>query len=257
MPTLVPSPDLYPGDDIYPGMLVAEGTGEPTVFTVEITDLYGNVLTWTDELMNVHTTVEQYTGLSFSLPISDDRSASLTLSVYNPACANLPLVTEGGNIVMALGRMVRIKFRGVTQFWGLITAPKVSTEKATVELTCQGPAFKLRHRQLNLGDDIVGTEEAPIHSPSDWTTMKAIVEAAYDTTDQYEQNIPDIGITVENVSAVEAPAEFWTDIQRGDNNWDVLTEVASSAYGAEFDIVPYDPTEDELPFDTTLVEVTP
>lgn len=257
MPFVPPSGDVLPSPDILPGMADVGGSTGGMVFRVEITDLYGTILPWTDALGGIHSTVEQYTGLSFTLPISDDRSASLTLSVYNPAVANLPVTTEGGNVVMPLIRMVRIRFRGVTQFWGLITAPKVSTEKATVELNCQGPAFKLRHRQLNLGDDIVGTEESPIHSPSDWTTMKAIVEAAYDTTDQYAQNIPDIGITVENVSAVEAPAEFWTDIQRGDNNWDALTEVAASAYGAEFDIVPYDPAPDEIPFDTTLVEVTP
>lgn len=227
------------------------------VFDVQITDLYGTVLTWTDELAVVHTTVDQYSNLSVSLGVSEDRTATLTLSLYNPFVQHLIMVNGDGKVIATLGRMVRIKYRGTTIFWGLVVSPKFSTEKGEVEVACQGPTYKLRHRELNYSDSIVGPDEDPVHNPSDHTTMKAIVEAAYDTTSQYAENIPDIGVLVENVSGPDAPAAFWTDARRGANNWDKLIEVSESLYGGEFDVVPHDPTVDELPFDTTLVEVVP
>lgn len=254
----LPSLPTPPGGEIPPsGDGVPDFPG-PTVFQIEITDLYGNVLTWTDELENERTQIDQYTELSVELGVSEERTATFTLSVYHPAVALLKLVTEAGKVVPALARMARIKYRGTTIFWGLITNPRYSTERANVVAGCQGPTFKLRHRQLNLGDDIVGPDEQhTVHNPSDHTTMKAIVEAAYDTPSQYSENIPDIGVLVENVSGVDAPEAFWADIQRGDKNWDKFVEISESAYGGEFDVVPYDPTDDELPFDTTLVEVDP
>ena len=84
--------------------------------------------------------------------------------------------------------------------------------------------------------------------------MEAVVNAAKDTADQYALNIPDIGVLTENVDAVNAPDAFWTQIERGSNNWDKIIEIGQSPYGAEFDVVPYDPTEDEIPFDTTYYE---
>jgi hypothetical protein len=86
--------------------------------------------------------------------------------------------------------------------------------------------------------------------------MRDIVEAAYDNPDQAAINIPDIGIFVENIDAVNAPGAFWTQIERGSNNWDKLNEVAGSAYGGEYDIVPNDPGVDETPFDRTVGTVT-
>jgi hypothetical protein len=244
------SPDVLPSPDLLPGL------GGEMVFTVQITDLFGNVLTWTDELGGVHDTVEQYSNLSFTCPISDSRSASLTLSLYNPFVQHLVLVNDAGKIIGALARMVRIKYRSTTRFWGFITTPKYSTERATVEINCIDPGYRLRHRQLNLSDDVVGpSEEAPVHNPSDWTTMKKIVDAAKSTPDQFASNIPDIGIDVEHIDAVTAPDAFWTDIQRGSNNWDKLTEISEGPFGAEFDIVPYDPAPGETPFDTTPVLV--
>lgn len=218
------------------------------VFDVEITDLYGNVLA----------PVPQYTDVWFQPEVSNDRSGNLILSVYNPAVPFLTFVNPDGKLVPALGRMVRIKYRDVTQLWGIIVKPEMSTESKQITMTIQGPAAtKLRHRQLNYGDDIVGTDDTPVHSAADWTTMEKIVDAAKDTPGQYALNIPDIGVNVVNVSGVAAPPDVWTDIERGSNNWDKLTEVGDSAIGGEFDVVPHDPTEDELPFDTTMVEVIP
>jgi hypothetical protein len=247
---LIPAPDLLPGPDLLP-----EESGGPVVFRVQITDLYGNVLPWTDAFGGSHDWIDQYSDLSVTAAVSDDRQAQVTLSLYHPAVANLIMVTDSGNRVAALGRMIRIKFRQTTIFWGIVVQPRFSTERAQVELSCQGPTYKLRHRQLNLGDDIVGTEEEPTHNPSDWTTVQAIVEAAYDTVSQYAENIPDIGVVVENVDAPEAPDAFWTDIQRGEINRNKIDEICESAYGPEYDVVPYDPAPSELPFDTTLVPV--
>lgn len=249
LPGLLPSGDLLPGDPGYYG---------PQVFQVQITDLYGNVLTWTNEFGATQAWIEQYTALSVSLAVSDDRTASVTLSLYHPAVALLIKVNEAGDRIATLARMIRIKYRGTTIFWGLVVTPKISTEKAQIEINCQGPTYKLRHRQLNLGDDIVSPDDpsAPrVQNPSDWSTMKAIVEAAYDTPGQYALNIPDIGVLVENVSGVDAPEAFWTQIERGSNNWDELQQVTESAFGGEFDVIPHDPTPHELPFDTTLVPV--
>lgn len=247
---------LLPGGDMPADTSASAYPVVPQLFEVQITDLYGNVLTWTDDLGIQHTTVEQYSNLSVSMEVSQDRTASFTLSLYNPAVALLSFTSEGSYKIGALGRMARIRYRGETIFWGLIVNPKYSTQNGTVTVECQGPTFKLRHRHLNLGDDLVGANEgsAP-HVPSDHTTMKQIVEAAYDTPSQYAENIPDIGVVFENVSGEEAPDAFWTQLMRGDGNWDKFTEVAESAYGGEFDVVPYDPAHDELPFDTTLVPV--
>lgn len=249
-PLTPPSGTLLPG----PGDGSTPGGGLPPanpVFVVEITDLYGNVLR-----NEGHATVDQYTGLSISCAVSEDRSGTLTMSLYHPLVAKLIMVNDDGKVIAVLGRMVRIKYRGTTQIWGLVTAAKFSTEKATVDLGIQGPTYKLRHRNVNYSDPFVGPDDAPIHSPADWTTMKAVVEAAYDTQDQYSQNIPDIGVQVINIDAVDAADGFWVDIQRGSYNWTVLTDLAESIYGAEFDVIPHDPTEDELPFDTTLYIVS-
>jgi hypothetical protein len=253
MPTIHPDPELAPGPGIYPGMEwpVVETPTYTTVFEVQVTDLYGNVLTWTDENEVVHDHVEQYSNLSVDLPISDDRSAKLTLSLYDPNVQNL-VFTSHGHRIAALGRMIRIKYRGRTIFWGIVTEPKFSTRTKQVEINCQGPTYKLKHRELNYSDPIVSDTEVPIHNPSDHRTIKAIVVAAHDTPSQYDLNIPDIGVFVTNVSGKTAPSSFWTEIQRGSNNWEKLIAVAESAYGGEFDVVPYDPREDQLPFNTSM-----
>lgn len=246
---------FLPSSDFLPGADTGPESWWPQVFKVQITDLYGRVLTWTDALGVTHNTIEQYTGLAVGMGVSEERTARITLSLHHPAVQHLTMVTTSGNVVAALGRMLRVKYLDTTIFWGLVVQPKFSTERATAELNNQGPTYKLRHRQLNYSDAIVGTEESPEHNPSDWRTVKAIVEAAHDTKSQYAENIPDIGVVVENVDAVNAGAGFWTDIQRGEKNWDKIEEIAESITGPEFDVVPYDPTEDELPFDTTLVPV--
>jgi hypothetical protein len=254
MPTIHPDPELYPSRGIYPGMEwpTEEDTTYTRVFDVFITDLYGTVLTWTDDVGAVHNKIEQYTDLSVDREISDDRKAKLTVSIYDPSLRNLIFVGHDHKIA-ALGRMIRIKYRGHSIFWGIVTQPKINTQKAQVEINCQGPAFKLRHRELNYGDEIVTREgDNAVRNPSDHRTMKAIVYAPRDTPAQYDENIPDIGIVVHNVSGPNAPAAFWTQIERGSNAWERLIEVASSAYGGEFDIVPYNPHADEIPFDTTM-----
>lgn len=246
-PDLVPSSDLLPGDS---------ATSGPQVFKAQITDLYGTVLTWTDALGITHEWIEQFTNVSVDLTINDDRAASVTLSLYHPAVALISFTNAKGDLIGTLGRMLRITYRDQTIFWGLIVNPKASTQSGTVTLGCQGPTYKLRHRQLNYGDSVTSPEDgATVQNPSDHTTIKKIVEAAYDTPSQYAENIPDIGVQVVNVSGVDAPDGFWTEIERGSNNWDKLQEVCESAYGGEFDVVPHDPSPDELPFDTTLVPV--
>lgn len=226
------------------------------VFDVEITDLYGNVLTWTVD-GETHSQLEQYTGLSFEVGVSEERTATLTISLYEPAIQHLVYVGPYGHLIAVLGRMVRIKYRDETEFWGPVTAPKFSTESSNGVIGCFGPTYKLRHREVNNGDDVVGPDDQhPVQNPTDWTTVKAVVEAAYDTPGQYAENIPDIGVTVENVDAIHAPAGLWTSITRGRNNWDIIEEIAGTVM-VEFDVVPYDPAADELPFDTTLYEVTP
>jgi hypothetical protein len=211
------------------------------VFDVEITDLYGSVLA----------TVERYSGVEVALALGEDRSGKVDVSVYHPAVAELSFAGLSGHRIGALGRMLRIKYRGDTQVWGIQTQPKWSTRGSTVSVPAQGPGFRLKHRHLNYGDSIVGEEEAPLQNPSDYRTMRAIVEAVYDNADQRAINVPDIGILAGVNSGPEAPAGFWTQIERGSNTWDKLIEVARSIYGAEFDLAPYDPAAGETPFDAS------
>lgn len=250
------TPEFLLGDDDLPEGPSLLGDPPPSVFEVEITDLYGNVLTW-----NVNgfteSQIRNYSDLSFEAGVSEERSATLTLSLYEPAIQHLVYVSTYGHIVAVLGRMIRIKYRGETEFWGLVTSPKFSTSSANGVIGCFGPTYKLRHRHVNNGDDIAGPDEQhAVHNPTDWTTVKAAVEAAYDTPDQYSENIPDIGVVVENVDATTAPDGLWTAVTRGNGNWEIIEEISQTQL-VEFDIVPYDPPADELPFDTTLYEVTP
>lgn len=263
MAVLHPDPALAPGPTIYPGMdWPPDGTAPapaPSTFEVYLTDLYGNVLTWVDDVGVTESQIKQYTSLSVQLTVNDDRTAKVTLSLYHPAVQNVVKVS-GEHRIAALGRMVRIRYRGTTIFWGPITQPKFSAASGTVELQCQGPCFKLRHRELNYSDPIVTSDTAEpgsadvVQNPSDWRTIKAIVEAAYDLPSQYDINVPDIGVNVVNVSGKNAPAAFWIEIERGSKNWDKIQEVTESYYGGEFDVVPHDPSSDELPFDMTMYE---
>lgn len=215
------------------------------IFDVQITDLYGTVLA----------TVTQYTGLEVTAPISDDRSGKVEISHYDPAVADL-VFTAHGHRIGALGRMVRVKYRGTTVLWGLVTAPKFSSERAKVTVNLIGPSFKLRHRQINYSDWFVTSDKGDVvHMPNDWTTIREIVEAAYDNDDQAAINVPDIGITVVNVSGDTADPGSWTQLERGANNWDKITEIFNGPFAGEFDVVPYDPAAGETPFTSTPVTV--
>ena len=218
------------------------------VFEVEITDIYGNVLA----------TPTQFSGLSATLPIAEARTGKVTLSNYDPATAWLVWTNGGGHKIAALSRMVRLKYRGYTLIWGFVHSPKWSTDRAQVEINIVDPTIKLKHRQLNLSDDITSPENSDevIQNPSDWRTVRDIVEAAYNTKSQADANVPDIGIEVTNIDALNATDAFWVEIQRGSNNWDKILEVSKGPYGPEFDVVPHSPDPSEIPFDATPVTVT-
>lgn len=212
------------------------------VFDIEVTNLYGETLA----------TVARYQQVKVRAAVSEDRSYSAAMSLYEDAVAELSSTGFSGHKIGALSRMLRIAYRGEPFVWGPITNPKYTTQNGgSVTVVGLGPlGDKMARRQLNYGDDIVGESAGPApQNPSDYTTMRKVIQAAYDTADQRAINVPDIGIFPGTNSGPVAAAGFWTQIERGANNLDKLDELSKSITGSEWDCPPYLPGAGETPFD--------
>lgn len=216
-------------------------------FEVEITNLQGTVLA----------TPVNFKDLKIEWPISDVRTASFSLSLYDPAVAQLRSIDGQGKLWGALSRMVRIRYRGHLLFWGIITEPKARASGKRIQVNAADPIYRLMRRQLNYGDSVVGPSDGPApQNPSDFTTMRAIYQASFNTEDQYDAGIPDIGIFNGSNSAIAAPDGYWTTCERGANVFDKFQEVGRSATGAEWTLGVREPEEDDVPFNSIPLTAT-
>jgi hypothetical protein len=217
------------------------------VFDIYITDLKGNVLA----------TVTRYKDVEITRPIGESREARFAISNHDPAVAHLYFTDAQGYLIGALGRMIRIKYRGSMKrgIWGYAHVPSFASGGYST-IGVHDPSLRLKKWYSVYGDAVTGPSGAPSpRNPSDYRAILAIRDAANLNDAQVAAGIPSHGIIDgTNTGKTVPPADenvFYTTVERGSGLWDKMQEVAGGAYGAEIDLEPYEPTAGELPFNGT------
>lgn len=200
-------------------------------FDVEITDLRGFILATTradrdgmapDDGDPV--VFRDFSDLEVSVPLSDTREARVTFDIYSDAAQFLwydGIEDDEENVyrIGALGRMVRIYLRTLDQpvFWGVIVLARWNAQSARVEVTAQDQSFRLKKHFARYGDVVVGDsgDLTPPQSPTDYTTIRALVEAAENTPAQ--SNYPPLGIDIASGTndGLDAPWVIAVDASAG------------------------------------------
>lgn len=199
-----------------------------SIFTVEITDLAGTLLE----------TVTQRENTEGGIPLNDGRTGAVRIPVAHAAAAE----------VVSLTRMLRLYYRIVDNpdpfFWGVIADPDWHFAEGYVDVPAVDQWFRLNRAFARYGDTVVGasTDPHPPDSPTDYTTIRDLIEAAENTAAQALAGYPDLGIKRTGAgtsnSASAAPGGNTMQIERGANIAQKIMEIIKGAYGPDVQLYP-------------------
>ena len=172
------------------------------------------------------------------LSIASKTSLTVSSNFANTASGQTASVSRSHRVA-ALGRMLRIYYRGALVFWGPTLLPVARASTAQIEVSAHDPTLRLKHHYVNFSDpDLIGTtastEATRPALPLDYTTVRKLLQAAQNLAGQ--NNYPPLGIAEGTNDAAANAATF--KLTRGDNVWDRMTEIRESRYGPDIEFEP-------------------
>jgi hypothetical protein len=208
------------------------------VLLFQITDLESNVLA----------TAWDHNGGEVACPLSDSRTAKLTLPMASP------IIRAGHG--RALDRMLKVTYvpfdaehgdDDYLVFWGVILTPNYNFSDGTVELNAHDPSIWWKKNNHRYGDYVVD-EGYPI----DGRGFRLLIESALPLPQQLARGVPHPGIywgwnDVPNQGpkpadpANPAPGDgAYSVVQRGQQVWETVTQLCGQVDGPEWDLLPVD-----------------
>lgn len=188
--------------------------------------------------------VSQYTDAEITIPYLRERTAKVTLSVFDRALAEM-LENAGG--LRAYEHCLFVRYLGQPVFWGPIVTPEWDLEQATVTLNAVDPSVRLQHHYLRLGDDALNSDNGFDGSlPVDHRGLRKLRDAAFVTGPQAALGIPDIGIEDGTNDCTESDLRL--RVTRGDEVWAQMIELASVPGRPDFELEPLDISDRPLSY---------
>lgn len=199
-------------------------------FVVQITPLIRpNTVMTTANIV----TVTQFSDLNVAHPKSGAKTATVTLSMHDPAVAALK--------PYAFALRVLYEDRKEPVFWGQCNISD-DYENETCVLEAQDPSLRMMHHYLRRGDAALAGGFFNPSSEADKGTinadsagMKLCIDAAQNIDTQDARNDPSLGL-IASTARVTAPRTAPIDVERGQECWQVLMDIASAVLGPDFDM---------------------
>ncbi len=167
------------------------------------------------------------------IPLSDMRTASVTVSVFDPVAAAVPAGTS-------YARMLRAYYRGQLVFWGAINQRKVNYKAGTVTLAASDRMLSLVRHFLRRGD--AASDPLLIAGPNDEATielsafgLQLLRDAGVNTLEQTTRDMPDLGIINGTDDATEYPDSLTIGVKRSDQVAATMRQL-SQALGPDFEL---------------------
>lgn len=171
------------------------------------------------------------------IPLSDMRTAQVTVSLFDPIAAAVP----GGT---TYARMLRAYYRGAPVFWGAINQRKVNYKAGTMTLMASDRMLSLVRHFLRRGD--AASEPLTITGPNDEANiainavgMRLLRDAGLNTIEQLARDMPGLGIINGTNDGTSYPAGLRIGIKRGDQVSNQMRQL-SQALGPDFELAPID-----------------
>lgn len=230
--------DLTGGDPDPEPEVIATGSG--LIFS--ITTLHYPAHDDVDELLPIRLhRLTQFEDGEVGIPLDDMRDAKVTISVEDPACVD----------VLPLERMLHVRYLGLVVFWGPMTDPEWNITDGKVTINALGPEFRTQRHFIREGDEIDGVVvgnsitdadgqegvDCPVTSDGMWDVLLT----AYNTTDQNDRGVPDVGI-IRGIDGDGGGTEV-IKVSRGDETFGTIDELGKAFLGPDFEFEPLDYTD--------------
>lgn len=209
-----------------------------TQFVVQLTPLIRPDPGFVDEADIV--TVDQFSDLDVGHLVNGFKTAKVSLSMFDPIVAGLE------PFKFALRVLYEDRLEPV--FWGQSNMIK-DYEQGLVHLEAQDASLRMLHHYLRRGDtalNAVGGDVDQGAISADANGISLAVEAAQNIASQDARNDPSLGLDVVDMSTPVGPV---VQVERGQECWQVMTDIADNEVGPEFTM----DTSDGLDFYAHLV----
>lgn len=170
-------------------------------------------------------TPTQFADLDVGHPVNGFKTAKVTLSMHDPAVAGLKPYE------FALRVLYENRLEPV--FWGQSNITD-DYEQGVCILEAQDPSLRMLHHYLRRGDTAINALDGDIDQgavSADANGISLAVEAAQNIPSQDARNDPSLGLTVLDSSTPVGPVVI---VERGQECWQVVTDIAENEVGPEF-----------------------
>ena len=245
-----PAPDTTPTTGGL-GLGLLPRPGDPGFFRIKLTSLHhpGDTPIPAATLARL----EDFTDASVTIPINDQREATVTISMDDPAAT----VVEPYKTLLHVTYVTPIASYLV--FWGIVTQPVWDSSQETLTIPAVDMALKLQNRQVRFGTRILngsdnadepnpfngtGDKRSTGHVPVDYVGIGWLRDAARNNGPQNARGVPPLGITdgINTASPLELDTPYKIEARRGDILWDVLQQIISYQVSPDFELEPRDGT---------------
>jgi hypothetical protein len=244
-----------------PGLLPAYA--QPGFFRIKLTSLHYPAVTREGftprDAVRAQTLalLEDYSNAEVVIPINDARTASVTISMDDPAAAHVRPYSTLLHITYVSPRHAHLVF------WGILTQPEWNSASETVKLNAVDMSLRLQHHYVRWGDQILNGSDAtgtveefgytvdnlpnPHNTPGwkrssgriplDHVGLRWLRDAADNEAYQDARGVPPLGIMdgFNDVVALPDDTPHIMEIGRGDNVWEQMQ--ALNTHGAHGDFV--------------------
>lgn len=185
--------------------------------------------------------IEDFQEAQVEIPFNDARSASVKISMNDPACLQVLPLKVMLHIVYVTPNSARLVF------WGPVTVPEWSSEEETVTINAVDPSLRLAWHYIRLGDQILN---APTHPtlpnpygkgmiPLDGHGLRMLRDCGV-----VGGTIPYLGIADGVFAGDEYPNDTFFKIKpspgRGSQVWQTWLEAISHQAAPDFELEPRD-----------------
>lgn len=243
--------------DVEPGTIgLVPRPAEPGFFRIKLTSLHHPAIVDPPQDAQPPRTLarfEDFTDAGVTIPINDQREATVTISMNEPACAAVKPYETLLHIVYATPNSAYLVF------WGIVTQPVWNSEQETVTIPAVDMSLKLQNRQVRFGTRILngsddpdepnpfngaGSKRSTGHVPLDYVGIGWIRDAARNNQPQNDRGVPPLGITDGTNTADPLPLDtpYKIEARRGDTLWDVWQQIIGYQVAPDFELEPRDDT---------------
>lgn len=179
------------------------------------------------------------------IPLNDGRTASVTLSSYDPIIEGLAALAQ-----IPYAVMLKAYYRGALVFWGPVKVHAVDSASSTTRLDAVDMSLRFTNHYLRRGDLLSGFGELTFDDQDQgYLTINGagvrLVRNAVNTT-----SFPTLGVG-DGVDSFTAAAGV-VGVTRGDQAWQKVTDV-QSALGPDVELAPDESTPQQYATLNTVV----